>query len=180
MAADPCLLLFTLLIALTLMNEICSSDAIWAIYISCSMPLPSEHQCLGLLGDLSDPLSLCADERCCLIPLAGDALSLHLLESLPPTSNRPKNLLCVTSGAGFGFSSWESQPVPRRGFAFGEFWNDLQSSTHHSIFYSPNWDIFTTFSIKPKLDYLGFELETFSRRLEKMSLRNYENQKTQW
>lgn len=89
MAADPCLLLFTLLIALTLMNELCSSDAIWATYISCSMPLPLEHQCLGLLGDLSDSLSLslCAGERCWFVPLAGDALSLHLQESLPSTSH---------------------------------------------------------------------------------------------
>lgn len=68
------------------------------------------------------------------------------------------------------------------GFAsgLGEFWNDLWRSTRHRIFHSPNWDVFTTFHIKPKLDYLGLEPETFSRRLEKMSLKNYENQKMQW
>lgn len=87
MAADPCLLLFTLPIALTLMNELCWRDPVWAMYISCSTPLPSEYQCLELLGDLSDSLSLCAGERCWLTPLTGDALSLHLQESLPPTSH---------------------------------------------------------------------------------------------
>lgn len=121
MAADPCLLLFTLLIALTLMNELCPSDAIWAIYVSYSMALPSEHQCLGLLGGLSDSLSLCAGERCCLVPLAGDALPLHLQESLPPTSNRPKNLLCVTSGAGFGLPLGNHNQSPGVGLLLVSF-----------------------------------------------------------
>lgn len=89
-----------------------------------------------------------------------------LSPSLPPVTvegDRPKNLLHITVGAKFESFFWELQPIHRCGFAsgLGEFLNFLLIFTHqHFPFSKPGH--FTRFSIKPKLDYLGFELETFT------------------
>lgn len=97
--------------------------------------------------------------------------------SIPPSWQSPREathsetLPASWAVLDWGLSSGNHNWSTGGGFAlgFGEFQKHLWNSTHHGIFRSPNWDIFTRFSIKKKLDYLGFELKTFTRWLNSSS-----------
>lgn len=99
-------------------------------------------------------------------------ISLHLWASLPPISHHgrepPQKPSRLYERCSIRFFILVIATDPWRGrfaLSFGEFQKHLWNATHHSIFYSPNWDIFTRFSIEKKLDCLGFEFKTSTRRL---------------